>query len=72
MIVLLACLPGRGGGQGGSVALRLPDEALGCLGLAPLLILATWCDLGMARDPTEIAVDGQAAIEDTRLANGAL
>ena len=52
--------------------MRLPDEALGCLGLAPLLILATWCDLGMARDPTEIAVDGQAAIEDTRLADGAL
>ena len=69
---LLGCLPGRGGGPRGSAALRLPDEALGCLGLAPLLILATWCDLGMARDPTEIAVDGQAAIEDTRLADGAL
>ena len=70
--MLLGCLPGRGGGPRGSAALRLLDKALGCLGLAPLLILATWCDLGMARDPTEIVVNGQAAIEDTRLADGAL
>ena len=58
----MRCLLGRGGGAGGSGALRLRDEALGCLGSVGLLILVGWYVLGMA-------VDGQAMFEDTRLAD---